>query len=87
MSKVNISVLVIFGGDTAAAIMNRLGVSEIIPVKELMQGIVLSRFSVSSKQMCMVTKAGGFGSPDTIVKIIKHVDAVMNATDDGLINK
>ncbi len=87
VSKVNISVLVIFGGDTAAAIMNRLGVSEIIPVKELMQGIVLSRFSVSSKQMCMVTKAGGFGSPDTIVKIIKHVDAVMNATDDGLINK
>ena len=84
VSKADVSVLVIFGGDTAAAIMNRLGVSGIIPVTELMPGIVLSRFAAGSKQMCMVTKAGGFGSPDTIVKIIRHMDAAMNAAGDGL---
>lgn len=78
VSKADVSVLVIFGGDTAAAIMSRLGVSGIIPVTELMPGIVLSRFAAGSKQMCMVTKAGGFGSPDTIVKIVGHMNAAMN---------
>lgn len=84
MTKADVSVLVIFGGDTAAAIMNRLGVSGIIPVTELLPGIVLSRFTICSKPMCMVTKAGGFGSPDTIVKIVEHMNAAMNAADDRL---
>ena len=84
MTKADVSVLVIFGGDTAAAIMNRLGVSGIIPVTELFPGIVLSRFTVCSKQICMVTKAGGFGSSDTIVKIVEHMNDVWNAVDDGL---
>lgn len=58
--------LTIFGGDTAARILAKLGVHAIYPVSELLPGIPLSRVSVAGRPLRLITKAGGFGSTDVI---------------------
>jgi uncharacterized protein YgbK (DUF1537 family) len=61
-----IETLAIFGGDTAARILARLGVHAIYPVSELLPGIPLSRVSVAGRPLRLITKAGGFGNTDVI---------------------
>jgi uncharacterized protein YgbK (DUF1537 family) len=67
--------LVIFGGDTAYAMVNAMGAREIEPLFELLPGIPLSRVtwcppgSSEARDMTLVTKAGGFGSRNTLLAI------------------
>lgn len=68
-----VSTLVVFGGDTAVAIMNRFSVSGVTPVAELLPGVVVSAMAACGKELTMVTKAGGFGAEDTLVKIIQRM--------------
>jgi hypothetical protein len=67
--------LVIFGGDTAYAMVNAMGVREIEPLFELLPGVPISRVTwcppgaSEAREMTLVTKAGGFGSSDTLFAI------------------
>lgn len=61
--------LVVFGGDTAIAIVNQLGVHTLTPCREILPGIVLSKLEIGSKMIWLVTKAGGFGDKDILMKI------------------
>lgn len=74
INRGDISRLVVFGGDTAIAIMNRLGVSCITPFAELLPGVVASTMAASGRELMMVTKAGGFGTIDTLVKTIELIN-------------
>jgi uncharacterized protein YgbK (DUF1537 family) len=56
--------LVIFGGDTAFAILDALGRPPVYPVRELVTGAPISRTAVNGRPLWLVTKAGGFGPPD-----------------------
>jgi D-threonate/D-erythronate kinase len=61
--------LVVFGGDTAYAILKALGVDAIEPLRELLPGIPVSRIRAGGRELTLVTKAGGFGPPDVVRRI------------------
>lgn len=61
--------LVVFGGDTTLAVLGELGVSEAEPCGELVTGVPLSIIRHAGRQMALVTKAGGFGGPTTLLRI------------------
>jgi D-threonate/D-erythronate kinase len=61
--------LIAFGGDTAYCVLRRLGLSSVIPVREVLPGIPLS----TAEGLAIVTKAGGFGTPDIVERILKEL--------------
>jgi uncharacterized protein YgbK (DUF1537 family) len=61
--------IVIFGGDILQAYIEKLGGPEIYPLFEIKDGVVLSKVDGESKNICLVSKSGGFGDRDIILKI------------------
>ena len=62
--------LILFGGDTAAAVLTRHGIVDLWPVRELLPGVVLSQTANASGDRFIVTKAGGFGCADVVEQIL-----------------
>ncbi len=67
--------LVVFGGDTAYALLAALGHPPLYPIGELMEGIPISRIEAKQiapsigprdRDLYLVTKAGGFGPPEVL---------------------
>lgn len=58
---------IVFGGDTALALWRRLGVQSLEPLREILPGVAVSR----SGPFIFVTKAGGFGQPDLVARILE----------------
>jgi D-threonate/D-erythronate kinase len=71
LRKTRIDCLIVFGGDTAHAILHSLAVSSVIPIGELFPGIPMSRVG----QLQLLTKAGGFGPVDLLSKIREVLSA------------
>ena len=68
--------LVIVGGDTASVVFAALSVLDYPVLGEVMPGIPLGRIAVDPKRsLTVVTKSGGFGGPDTLAAIAKHLRA------------
>lgn len=71
--------LAVFGGDTLTAVMRHIGAKSIKPSVEVSSGVVLSEVAAKDGNICMITKSGGFGDKDIIVKtadyISKHTEA------------
>ena len=61
--------LLITGGDTLLAGMNRLGQEELIPIREISQGVVLSRIRYCGKEYSLLSKSGGFGNTDLLAQL------------------
>ena len=63
--------LFITGGDTAARTVESLGIKGIELVNEILPGIPLGSFSsdLVDYPIYLVSKAGGFGRPDTLVQV------------------
>ncbi len=64
--------VLIMGGDTARALWQALGVTELRPLPELLPGIAACQSPQSP--LTFVTKAGGFGPP-TLVQQVKEIFA------------
>ncbi len=64
--------LVIFGGDTARAVLEALGVQGLEACGELLAGIPISR--ALGADLLVVTKAGGFGPPDVVARIRGEIE-------------
>ena len=62
--------LVLTGGSTAVAVSRRLGASGIRLAGELEAGVPVGTL-IGPKPHTVVTKAGGFGGPDTLVKAVE----------------
>ena len=60
---------VVFGGDTAREVMLAVGAGAIRPRFEIVPGIVLSECAALLRRFALVTKAGGFGDKDVLVRI------------------
>jgi D-threonate/D-erythronate kinase len=67
--RMPLSTLVIFGGDTAFGVVDCLGIGSIQPVREIVQGVVVSRTERGGRELHLITKAGGFGTPDILIRI------------------
>jgi uncharacterized protein YgbK (DUF1537 family) len=67
------TVLVLSGGDTASAVLRRLGIETLQPARELLPGVPISEVHPPCRELpaCVVTKSGGFGSVETLLKIAR----------------
>jgi uncharacterized protein YgbK (DUF1537 family) len=64
-----VAALILNGGDTAAFVLQSLGASSILLAGELAPGIPWGFVEGGSADGCMVvTKSGGFGEPDALVR-------------------
>ncbi|MBP2641169.1 MAG: dtnK 2 [Firmicutes bacterium] len=69
-----VACVVLTGGDTAAAVCRDLGVSGIQVIEELAPGIPLGEMRTTEGIVLkVITKAGAFGSPDVLLKIVKRI--------------
>lgn len=66
-------IYVFIGGDTMAAVMKRLECKRIVPQKELMPGIVFSKAIFETGDMKVISKSGGFGEEDVLVRLFHEV--------------
>ena len=73
LSHADFNTIAVIGGDTTIGIMKALSVSVIRPIAEIVPGTVLSEAQGGSQHYNLVTKAGGFGSEDTILRIIYYL--------------
>ena len=61
--------LMCVGGDTLLALMQYVGVHELIPICEIEKGVVLTSFAYKNKNYNIMTKSGGFGEENLLVNI------------------
>ena len=60
------------GGESAAALLARLQISELDVLGEILPGVPVARCA-NGPPMLLITKSGGFGPPDTLVKLVKFL--------------
>lgn len=65
--------VVVFGGDTALGIVRAIQANSIVPLAELFPGVVLSTVVHEQGTIQLITKAGGFGSIDLILKLKEYL--------------
>lgn len=61
--------IVATGGDTAMAILRAAGRSALEVSAELLPGIACARLEIGDRDVWLVTKAGGFGAPDALLRV------------------
>lgn len=72
--RLGVDSLVIVGGDTASAVFAALPVREYPVLGEVMPGIPLGRVAIDpTRSLVVVTKSGGFGGPDALLTIARHL--------------
>ncbi|MCU0868472.1 MAG: hypothetical protein MUF30_02560 [Burkholderiales bacterium] len=64
-----VGAIVATGGDTAVALLRAAGQPQVDVLAELLPGIAVARLVVAGRTLPLVTKAGGFGAPDALVRI------------------
>lgn len=62
-----IGALALTGGETARAVLSAIGTAALRPLREIEAGIPLS-FGCGAHPIPIVTKAGSFGRPDTLIR-------------------
>lgn len=65
--------LVATGGDTAIAILHALSCASLQVMGDLVPGIPYSRLDLGGRPMLLITKAGGFGTPDTLADLVRRL--------------
>ncbi|MFB9949148.1 four-carbon acid sugar kinase family protein [Rhizobium puerariae] len=64
------------GGETADALLKRLGADRLDIVDEILPGVPLAQTFVCGKKADIITKSGGFGDADTLVHLACAVEPV-----------
>lgn len=72
VQKLELTRLLIAGGDTAAAVSARLGIHGMRVWREIEPGIA-SCISLTEKPLFLVLKPGGFGGPDFFARAVAHL--------------
>ena len=62
--------LMIIGGDTLLEFTNAIGCFELYPICEIDPGTVVFKLEYQGKEHEIITKSGGFGSEELLVKIV-----------------
>ncbi|MFW6270008.1 MAG: nucleotide-binding domain containing protein, partial [Bacillota bacterium] len=69
-----INKLILTGGDTAQGVCFALGIKKLYVLKEILPGIPLLYGSgENGRQLQIVTKAGGFGRKDSLIKLLNSL--------------
>jgi len=67
--------LIATGGETARALLGSAGIDRLEVAGELAPGVVLSRSRYHHRDLNIVTKAGAFGQPDTLLRAWQQLRA------------
>ena len=73
LRRLRVAALVVTGGDTAIAVLRRLAQPTLNVMGNLLPGIPFSRIQAGGASLWFVTKAGGFGAPETFVNIARRL--------------
>lgn len=68
------SIPCIIGGDTLLAFAKDQAISSLIPIQEMMPGVVLSRYFSGGTWHHLITKSGGFGSDDLFDQLYQRLN-------------
>ena len=71
----SLGTLLLTGGDTLLQCMNCVGVTELEPLCELEQGVVLARFACNGCTRHVITKSGGFGREDLLTELASRISS------------
>lgn len=74
LKNTSIGTLIVFGGDTLMGIMKALGCSYIEPKSEIMPGVALSWAMIGESRIPLITKPGGYGDEDTVLKLMEIIN-------------
>ena len=66
------------GGDTLHGFMKKIGVWELRPICEMATGVVLTEFVYRGRHYHMISKSGGFGEPDLLVRLSEKLQSAEN---------
>ena len=64
--------LMITGGDTVLGLLDQLGVQTLTPVCEIAPGTILSQFTYQGRSHQLLTKSGGFGDENLLIKLMQN---------------
>ncbi|OOY02970.1 MULTISPECIES: four-carbon acid sugar kinase family protein [unclassified Thioclava] len=73
VSEIPVATLFACGGESANAILGALGIGQLDLIGEEQPGVPRAQALHSGKVFEIVTKSGGFGPPDTVVKLVKSL--------------
>ena len=73
MEKADFNALIMTGGDTAKDICSILGIYDMELRFEVEAGLPLGMVSLNGKEMIVVTKAGGFGTADSLSNTVEYL--------------
>ncbi|WP_321913357.1 4-hydroxythreonine-4-phosphate dehydrogenase PdxA [Paraburkholderia sp. J11-2] len=71
--------LIATGGETARALLAAMGVATLRVIEEVENGVPLMAATEASRVLPVVTKAGGFGRPDTLYRAWQRLAAMTQA--------
>jgi uncharacterized protein YgbK (DUF1537 family) len=69
----NVDGLILFGGETARAVLLGLGCCTLSPVLEVLPGVPVALVHAGSRDIPVVTKAGGFGDENLVKCILNRL--------------
>lgn len=73
VGEVELSGLILAGGETSLGVSRALGGQPMRVVKELLPAIPLLKLELPSGPLRVVTKSGGFGGPDALAVLVEHL--------------
>lgn len=73
IERMDFQLMIVFGGDTLSGIARSLGCKSIVPLTEILPGIALSKMHGSNKEIFVISKAGGFGGEDTLLRLFQEI--------------
>jgi uncharacterized protein YgbK (DUF1537 family) len=73
LENISIAGLIVFGGDTLMGIMQALKGKSIEPLLEIEPGVALSFTIINEQKLYVITKPGGYGDEDVIIKIFNYI--------------
>jgi uncharacterized protein YgbK (DUF1537 family) len=66
--------IVVMGGDTLMAMIRAMDIRTIRPLTEILPGVVISEVFITGKKHHLITKPGGYGSPDTLIELLEYIN-------------
>lgn len=73
IKKTNVRNLILTGGDIALGVCKELGISNLHIINELLPGIPLSVANYDKISLNIITKAGGFGTKNTLYQLMEKL--------------
>ncbi|MHA6689073.1 four-carbon acid sugar kinase family protein [Devosia sp. A449] len=77
----DVATVLLCGGETAQTVLGELGIDCVELVGEALPGIAVSRARLDGRDLTILTKSGGFGTPDDLLVLARAANKTIRSTD------